>query len=192
MMDLPPTNQPQPQAMIQKINKSDHIIKEIKTQCENSVNDGFKNYNNPIPRALFVDICNTENYQVFFQYKVIFYLLHECMDALGLRAYDMPPYHVSESDIYYLQDISKDGIGSKSVGRIPSGSVSYSLSERAFYSLLKDNPEVTPKFTKFICGKTPADMPPVRLEDGTPNPEFFRVWHESTQAFLDAKPDPRF
>ena len=48
-----------------------------------------------------------------------------------------------------------------------------------------DNPDFTPQFTKFAFGGTMKDMPPLRLEDGKPNPEFFRVWQDKTWTFVN-------
>lgn len=181
MMDLPPTDQPPTQAMIETINENDALIHNIKYVCERSVKAGLKDkYCNPLPRALFVDICNARNHLDFFQYKIMYNLLYECDDCCGPRGQDQYlEYHVDGNEIHNLGKIIRNGSDCKGVP-IPIELQSYPHYMQSIYVLLSNHPELTQSFTEFMCGKN--------LDKTQSLDKFLKSWYENTKAFIDSIP----
>ena len=198
MMDLPPTDMSNPTIKeTQKMDQKEILIQRIKNICEISIKfspeelkkcAGNYGYDH-IARALFVDICNTQNYGILFQQKSASFLLVTCGDNLVPQTIGIGPvlaYHIEPSDIWALEDIIRsEGVG---INGIHAGIFEeYPDAIRVVYTIMADNPGITPEFTTFTFGGTMADMPPLRDKDGNPNMDFFRAWKQKTEAYYSRK-----
>lgn len=184
MLDVPPTDRPPTQAIVEKIDEMDMYINNIARTCEESVRAGLKDgYCNPIPRALFADICNSKNRRDFLQYRLVYNVLFECGDCCGPRGQDQYlEYHVSDNAIYELGEVIKSGIDCKDKHAPVSDELhtSYPGYVTSLYLVLLSKPELVQNFTKFMCGKD--------LDRTQPLEEFVKDWYDSTKAYIDAIP----
>ena len=187
-MDLPPPEISTPMEETQKMDRKVQLLQNIKGICQTSVKalnfENFENGCNLLARAFFLDICNAENSQYFFSFKVASEFIESCKDRYVSQASDNPQldkFHIDSITINVLTDIlveeGKDENALYSLG-------DYSRTFCALYTIMKEHPEITPEFTTFTFGGTMADMPPLRDKDGNPNMDFFRAWQDKTEEFF--------
>ena len=94
-------------------------------------------------------------------------------------------YHIDDYDFNKLYDLIKDSkIGKEGINiEITEPVAKCPRIMKAIYDLLAIDPSFPePEFTNF--DRVPKDIP-IRLEDGKPNPKFFKTWFENTKKFFE-------
>lgn len=184
MLDLPYPQQPVQE--VQKMDQKTSLIQKIKMLCEKSMhlnNDYSEGKCSLEDRAFFLDVCNATNADEIFSFKVASSLSSSLSDGFVPGATDnylLAEYHIEDSAIWALSQILADeGRGANFLKSLPLECDFRALC--VIYTIMIDNPAFTPQFTEFTFGGTMQNMPPLRLEDGTPNPEFFLKWSSETE-----------
>jgi len=194
-LDLPPPQLPTME--VRKMDQKESLIQKIKGKCELSVrnlkDEDTEGLGNLQARAYFLDVCNATNANEIFSYKIASLMVTRCQDGFVPRATDnweLSRYHIEDEDHMALHDIlQEEGKGELSYEIMPPVSISknYEFALKTIYTIMRRDPGFNPQFTTFTFGGTMADMPPLRLENGEPNPEFFQVWEEKTDKFFKIK-----
>ena len=187
-------NQIQEQIMIQKIEQKEDLIQQIKKQCEASMKISFKELEQRggacdlVGRAIFLDLSTLKNYKEIFKFQLIALALDGCRDNFVPKATDnieLMQYNIDDFMIYKLKDLIKEPKIGRAGILIPLNEPVAECPDiiQAIYQLLYIDPSFPePEFTNF--DRVPKDIP-IRLEDGKPNPEFFKIWFENTKKFFE-------